>query len=57
MEAISDLPRLWRALTGRVGIETIPIAVDNLEVRVLSEPICHFNGHAICQDIDHKATF
>jgi hypothetical protein len=53
VEAISDLPCVWRTLTGCVRIEAIAIAVDNLDFRMFLEPISHSCGHAICQQIRH----
>jgi hypothetical protein len=55
VEAISNLPRLWCALTGRVRIQTVSIAVDNLDFRMLLEPICHLCCCAIRQQIDYTA--
>jgi hypothetical protein len=49
VEAISDLARLWCALTGRVRIEAIAIATDDLDFRMLPEPICHSVCRAIFQ--------
>ena len=57
VEAIRDLPRLWCALTGRVRIEAIAIAVDDLDFGMLPEPICHSCCHAICQQVNHTAAF
>jgi hypothetical protein len=55
VEAINDLPRLWCALTGRVRIEAIAIAVDDLDFRMLLEPVCHSVCRTVCQQIHHTA--
>ncbi len=55
VEAISDLPRSWRTLMGRVRIKAIAIAVDNLDFRMLLEPICHSVCRTICWQIHYTA--
>jgi len=55
VEAVSDLACLWCTLTGRVGIKAIAIAVDNLDFRMLPEPICHPVCRAIGKQIHHTA--
>jgi hypothetical protein len=52
----TDLPRLWCAQTGRVRIEAIAIAVDDLDFRMLLESVCHSVCRAICQQIHHTAS-
>ena len=54
--AVRDgLLSLWCALTGSVRIEAITIAVDDLDFRMLLEPICRSICPAICQQIHHTA--
>jgi hypothetical protein len=55
VETISNLSRLWCALTGRVRIEIVSISVDNLDFRMLLEPSCHLCCRMIRQQIHHTA--
>ena len=39
MEPVSHLPGLWRALSGAFGVKTAPIAADDLDAGMLSQPL------------------
>jgi hypothetical protein len=38
MEAIADLPRLWRALACALRIQTAAVAPDDFDIRMLAKP-------------------
>ena len=56
VEAIRDLSRLWRTLACGVGIKTSPIAADNLDLRMLLEPVSRGSGRAIRQQLHPLTT-
>ncbi len=51
MKTISNLPRLWRALTHRIGVKASPITVDGLDLRVGLEPLRRGRSRAIGKQI------
>ena len=53
VEAVSDLPGLWRSLTRAVGIKACAVTADNLNLRVLLEPFGGGNRRAIRQQAHH----
>jgi hypothetical protein len=57
MEAVSDLPRLRRALSGALRIQTAAIAADDFELRMLAKPFGCSGGCAILQHIDNLPPF
>ena len=55
MEAVSDLPRLRRALSCALRIKTAAIAADDFDLRMLAKPFGCSGGCAILQHIDNLA--
>ena len=55
MEAVSDPPRLRRALSRALRIQTAAIAADDFDLRMLAKPFGCSGGCAIRQHIDNLA--
>jgi hypothetical protein len=55
MEAVRDLPRLRRALSRALRIQTAAIAADDFDLRMLAKPFGCSGGCAILQHIDNLA--
>ena len=53
MKAVGHLPGLRRALTRAFGVETAPIAADNLDAGMLSQPLSGRLGRSVRYHIDH----
>ena len=55
MEAVSDLPRLRRALSRALRKQTAAIAADDFDLRMMAKPFGCSGGCAIRQHIDNLA--
>src|SRR5271157_4514937 len=55
MEAVSDLPRLRRALSRALRIQTAAVTADDFDLRMLAKPFGCSCGCAIRQHIDNLA--
>ena len=57
MKPVGDLPRLRRTLLRALGERTAAIAADDLDTRMLLEPICCHAGSALRKKIDNLPLF
>jgi len=57
VKGVGDLPRLWSALTGCVGVDTVTIMGDQLDAGSLGQPRRGAGSRAIGQHVDHSPTF
>ena len=56
MEAVGDLPGLWRALARSLGIKASTVPADNLYLRVPPEPLGGGGRRAIRQYVDYLSS-
>ncbi|SEF14826.1 hypothetical protein SAMN05444161_9071 [Rhizobiales bacterium GAS191] len=57
VEAIGDLPRLWRTLARTLGVKPGAVTADNFDLWVPLEPLGGGSRRAIRKQVNHSPAF